>query len=422
MEERSSMGFRLGVLTAVVVACSLLGDSFLYIGLPLQFKTLELSLVSVGILLSVNRFVRFFSNTWAGYIYRRYGIKLPLVAAICVGTMATLSYSLTSGFLPFLLARIIWGVAWSFLRLPGYLFVAATSSERRGKMMGLYQSISVIGSLCGTLVGGLLLDLWGFRSTVLFLTCGSAIGIPVALSLKDAERLPLSEPRISAPIDLKLIFGGFKMLGVGLGTTMNNLLLGSVLTSTLALYLLELVGEGVSVLGVTLGIATLSGFLVATQRMSRIAAGSLLGWMSDILGRQRTVAILLTGGIASMAILGLSYSISVIVLAVLLAFISSTALGVVLATEASDLAADQDEGREYVISSYVNWVDLGSAMGPLIAYVLRLGITFRTIYLGASIILLAVAIFHHYAPQMVKDREKLALARIFSVGDSAHSE
>jgi len=416
------MGFRLGVLTAVVVACSLLGDSFLYIGLPLQFKTLELSLVSVGILLSVNRFVRFFSNTWAGYIYRRYGIKLPLVAAICVGTMATLSYSLTSGFLPFLLARIIWGVAWSFLRLPGYLFVAATSSERRGKMMGLYQSISVIGSLCGTLVGGLLLDLWGFRSTVLFLTCGSAIGIPVALSLKDAERLPLSEPRISAPIDLKLIFGGFKMLGVGLGTTMNNLLLGSVLTSTLALYLLELVGEGVSVLGVTLGIATLSGFLVATQRMSRIAAGSLLGWMSDILGRQRTVAILLTGGIASMAILGLSYSISVIVLAVLLAFISSTALGVVLATEASDLAADQDEGREYVISSYVNWVDLGSAMGPLIAYVLRLGITFRTIYLGASIILLAVAIFHHYAPQMVKDREKLALARIFSVGDSAHSE
>lgn len=105
MEERSSMGFRPGVLTAVVVACSLLGDSFLYIGLPLQFKTLELSLVSVGILLSINRFVRFFSNTWAGYIYRRYGIRLPLLAAICVGTMATLSYRLISGFLPFLLAE-----------------------------------------------------------------------------------------------------------------------------------------------------------------------------------------------------------------------------------------------------------------------------------------------------------------------------
>jgi len=404
MRQPSSRGSWPGVLTAVVVACSLLGDSFLYIGLPLQFGTLELSLVSVGILLSVNRFVRFFSNTWAGYIYRRYGIRLPFVTAICVGTMATLSYGVVSGFLPFFIARIVWGVAWSFLRLPGYFFVAAASGERRGKTMGLYQSISVIGSLCGTLVGGFLLDLWGFRSAVLFLTCGSAIGIPVALSLKDTERLLRGERRTSAPINLKLIFGGFKMLGTGLGTTMNNLLLGSVLTSTLALYLLELVGEeGVSILGVTVGIATLSGFLVATQRMSRIAAGALLGWMSDILGRQRTVAILLTGGVASMALLGLSYSISVVVLAVLLAFISSTALGVVLATEASDLAAAQDEGREYVISSYANWVDLGSAMGPLIAYVLRLGITFRMIYLGASIILLAVAIFHHYAPQMGRD-------------------
>lgn len=270
--------------------------------------------------------------------------------------------------------------------------------------MGLYQPISVIGSLCGTLVGGFLLDLWGFRPAVLFLTCGSAIGIPVALSLKDADRLSPKEPRIPSSINLKLIFGGFKMLGVGLGTTMNNLLLGSVLTSTLALYLLELVGEeGVNILGVTVGIATLSGFLVTTQRMSRIAAGSLLGLMSDILGRQRTVAILLTGGVASMSLLGLSYSISVVVLAVLLAFVSSTALGVVLATEASDLAAAKGEGREYVVSSYGNWVDLGSAMGPLIAYVLSIGITFRTIYLGASIILFAVAIFHHHTLQIGKD-------------------
>lgn len=144
--------------------------------------------------------------------------------------------------------------------------MAAAPSEQRGKTIlndqrgkTLYQSISIIGSLCGTLIGGFLLDLWGFRSAVLFLTCGSAIGIPLALSLKDAQRLPSGEPGILAPVNLKFIFGDFKMLGIGLGTAMNNLLIGSVLTSTLALYLLEIVGEGgVSILGVTFGIATLS--------------------------------------------------------------------------------------------------------------------------------------------------------------------
>ena len=96
-----------------------------------------------------------------------------------------------------------------------------------------------------------------------------------------------------------------------------------------------------------------------------------------------------------MAMLGLTRHLYLIALAVLLAFISSAGLMVTLATEASDIAASLDQGREYVMSSYANWSDLGSAMGPLIAYVMRLGIPFRTTYLGSSVILLAVAIFHN---------------------------
>ena len=190
------------------------------------------------------------------------------------------------------------------------------------------------------------------------------------------------------------------MLGIGLVTAMNGLLIGSILSSTLSLYLLELVGEGgISIFEITFGIATLSSFLLAMRRISRLALGPFVGSMSDFLGRQKTLIILFSGGIISMALLGLSPSITVVVLAVLLAFVSSNALGIVLATEASDLAATHVEGRLYIISSYVNWIDLGTAMGPLIAYILRLGLPFRTMYLGASVILLAVAIFHLYAMQ-----------------------
>jgi len=399
MGKRLSLEAGSDLLTAVVVACSLLGDSFLYVGLPLTYNTLGLNLVSVGILLSVNRFIRFFSNTWASYIYDKHGVKLPFFIAICVGTLTTLSYGLLTGFIMFLLARVVWGVSWSFLRIPGYLYASNAPLAQRGKRMGLYQSISVIGSLCGTLVGGFLLDLWDFRLVIFVLACGSAIGIPIAFSLSDVPQLD-DAPRAPISMNLKLIFGDFKMFGIGLVTAMNGLLIGSILTSTLSLYLLELVGEGgISVFEITFGIATLSSFLIATRRVSRLALGPFVGSMSDFLGRQKTLIILFSCGIISMALLGLSPSISVVVFAVVLAFASSNGLGIVLATEASDLAAIHDEGRLYIISSYVNWIDLGSATGPLIAYILRLGIPFRTMYLGASVTLFAVAIFHQYAMQ-----------------------
>jgi len=395
--KESSHGLKPVVLTAAVVACSLLGDSFLYVALPLEFRSLGLSLVSVGVLLSVNRFIRFFSNTWAGYTYSRYRVKFPLIAAIIVGALVTLSYSVVAGFLAFLLVRAIWGIAWSFLRLAGYLtVVAAHGKEHLGKTMGLYQSISSLGSLCGALVGGYLLDLWGFRPTVILLTCGSVIGIPLAISLRDVQVAPIDSGMELTRINLKLVMGDVKMLGIGLCTLVNSLLLQGILVSTLSLYLLELVGGGgVNIFGVAVGIATLSGFLLTFRLLSRFIFGPIFGTMSDRFGRQHTLTILFIGGMAGMAMLGLTRSVYVIALAVLLAFISSAGLMVTLATEASDIAASLDQGREYVMSSYANWSDLGSAMGPLIAYVMRLGIPFRTTYLGSSVILLAVAIFHN---------------------------
>jgi MFS family permease len=115
------------IVIGLVVAFSLLGDSFLYVALPLEYRFLDLSLVSVGILLSVNRFIRFFSNTAAGYVYGRYNVKTPLLAAIILGSLVNLSYGFAAGFLTFLAVRALWGVAWSFLRLSGFLTVMMNS-------------------------------------------------------------------------------------------------------------------------------------------------------------------------------------------------------------------------------------------------------------------------------------------------------
>jgi MFS family permease len=323
--------------------------------------------------------------------------------ASALGTLVTFCYGLVYGFLPFFILRVLWGIAWSFLRLPGYLYVTVVPSVQRGKAMGIYQSISVVGSLGGTLMGGFFLDQVGFRFTVFVLAAGGMIGTLLSLLLHDVEVLDAGRQVVTSSMPRPMpaqyftrFFGDSRMLRVGLSTAMNNLLIQSILTSTISLYLFEQIGAGsVTLIGFTIGVATLSSILVAIRRISRLTVAPFISSISDFLNRQTILFLVSVFGACSMMVLGITQSIQVIVLVVAFAFIASSSLGVILATVASDLAAQQIN-RLSVISSYANWVDIGSALGPLVAYLLRLGTSFRLIYLSASLLLLGITMFHYF--------------------------
>ncbi len=382
------------VSTALVVAASLLGDSFLYVALPLEYKSLGLSLVMVGFLLSANRLVRFFSNTFAGHIYGKRSTKLLLTAAILSSTVINLSYGFAKGFILFLIARLAWGVTWSFLRLGGFLTVVSNADkDNRGLLMGIYQSVSSIGSLLGGLLGGIILDLMGFKPAAIILAAGTALGIPIVFTLKDGSEESVSKTS-EVPINLKTILGSPRILSIGIGAMLSSLFMGSIIVSTLSLYLAESFGrEGVQIYGMIVGIATLTGFLLMFRLLSRTLFGPIFGPLSDILGRKRTIMILFLMGSISLAILGLSNSLLIVALAVIIIFTSAAGLGVVLTTEVSDIASEESEVSHYVLSAYTNWTDLGSAMGPLTAYILLTGVSFRSLFLGASLVLFIFTLF-----------------------------
>lgn len=377
------------ILTALVVAASLLGDSFLYVALPLEYNSLGLNFVTVGFLLSANRLIRFFSNTFAGYVYGRNPYKIPLTLAILSGATINLSYGFLKGFLPFLIARLAWGVTWSFLRLGGFLTVISNAGEdNRGAFIGLYHSVSSIGSLIGGFLGGIILDLLGFRPASIILAVGTTLGIPIALTLRGGGEVSRDHGR-GTHLSFRTLVGDTRILRLGIGTMLSNLFLGSILVSTLSLYLADSFGrEGISLLGKGIGIATLTGFLLMFRLLSRTLFGPVFGLVSDNLGRSRTVLLLFFSGSASLAMLAFTHSLSLVAFAVILAFTSAAGLGVVLTTEVSDIAFNGAIGRHYVMSAYTNWIDLGSALGPLLAYILLTGVSFRILFLGASFILL----------------------------------
>lgn len=379
------------IRAAMVVSASNLGDALLYVALPLIYPSFGLSLVQVGILLSANRLVRFVSNTFAGYVYGRKPVKQVLVIAIFAASFINLSYGYIGGFLPFLLMRLCWGITWSFLRLGGYLSVISFSDEsNRGRYMGVYQSISGVGFLSGGLVGGVLLDSWGYTSANLLLASGTFLVIPIAFSLTDKG---LETKEQNRGFDIRSMFGNSELLSIGIGIMLTRLFLGSLISSTLSLYLVEVLGsEGVLLLGMEVGIASLTGFLFSFRLFSKFILGPIIGVLSDRIGGQRTMIIFFVSGSVSLMLLALSRSLVLIALAVILSFLSDTGLGVVITTLVSEMVKTNDAKSQYTLSAFTNWIDVGSSLGPLVIFSLITKISFNTIFVSASAALLVYAL------------------------------
>jgi hypothetical protein len=105
------------------------------------------------------------------------------------------------------------------------------------------------------------------------------------------------------------------------------------------------------------------------------------------------MVILFISGSISLLILALSQSLGIITIAVILSFLSDTGLGVVMASEVSDMVKTDDATSQYTLSAFTNWIDLGSAIGPLIIFSLLSEISFNYIFVGASVSLVLYAMF-----------------------------
>ena len=102
----------------------IMGDSLMYVVLPtaaIEFglgETLGLATSFwIGLALSINRFIRLASNAFAASVYYRFGVRWPYVISVATGALTTLAYGLGTGLAVLLLARVFWGVSYSYLRL-----------------------------------------------------------------------------------------------------------------------------------------------------------------------------------------------------------------------------------------------------------------------------------------------------------------
>src|SRR5437764_5368715 len=102
---------------AMTLAFGLLGDTVLYLLLPLYAAEFGVSLPEAGVLLAANRLVRIAGYGWVARGYERFGPRAACIAAAFGAASSTLGYSLLSGLALLLIARLLWGLSFAALNI-----------------------------------------------------------------------------------------------------------------------------------------------------------------------------------------------------------------------------------------------------------------------------------------------------------------
>lgn len=398
------------VVVVIPLALVIMGDSLMYVVLPTKFAefgvgpTLGLSAgFWVGLALSANRFVRLVSNTFAARVYERAGLRTPFISAVLLGGLTTLAYSLSTGIVLLLISRLLWGVAYSFMRLASQIVVFRFGSDlNRGRYFGFYNMGQRAGSIIAVTAGAAMATAIGSQEAFAVLAGVGGIGVAIALMAPridvpsmagrrvEGSKTPalsrISPVNLMAPQSLgqnvKRYVASLSLMRFSIAFAANGLAI-----ATVSPYLAELLADGRTVFGMSIAALTLGGLLVGTRWFGDLALSIPSGAVSDRLGRMPVIL----AGVAVMTfvllVVGIIDSPELFLLLMPLMFFAS-----ILGTTALDATLGESVGsheRAPAFARYSTWQDLGGALGPLLGLTLAEIIGFRGGYLLAAAMLAA---------------------------------
>jgi MFS family permease len=370
--------FPLGLGTAL----SLMGDATLYTVLPTHTAEAGITLAAVGIILSANRWIRLFLNGPIGIWYDHSSRRRLFIPALFIGALSTAIYATWIGFWPLLVGRLLWGLAWVGIWVGGSTIILdVTTDKDRGRWTGYYQTWFFLGIALGAFAGGLFTDQFGYSTAMWIGASVTFLGGLIALIL-----LPETRPR-NGHIQSQSISNpaprwrpNRELIGVVTLQGINRFVIAGVLAATLAL----LVQDQLSNSNLLIGVATLTGILLATRTILSMFAAPIAGSLSDRLGNRWGVT--LTGlAIGSFGMLFLARNDPIfIVIGVCLTAIAGGSIQALLTTRTGDMVEQAQRGKAIGLLHTAG--DLGSALGPVTAYVLLRWIPLSGVYLLGALL------------------------------------
>lgn len=333
--------FQTPVYAALALAFASFGDAFLYPYLPLHGERLGMSVAWIGILLSINRFARIFTNALIARACATYGFRVITILAVVVAIASTAGYGLVSGIVGWIIFRISWGLSYSVLRISAISY--SMDHERQGFSLGLSKSVQEAGPMLTLIVAPPLL--FQLDTTIIFLMLSLA-SLP---GLYFAIRLPQKFSTVT-PFSFKKfakIPSTFNLL-----TFFSAVLIEGIVVVTLGVLFLKY-HEDISVLTASILAAGYLGY----RRVCLITFSPFGGWVADKYGLERVFIISFLMVFAGLLLLMAGW----IEAGATIVFAFYSILSALTPGAASTKGINMLEA----VSENATWRDIGAALGTL---------------------------------------------------------
>jgi MFS family permease len=391
------------VVTALVAGVFFggVGGGVAFPTIPSLGSILSISSLAVGLILSVNRFVRLLLNTPAGTVLDAVGTRRPMILGFVVQGLVPFGYVLgldpgripmfaADGALPlspatvFFLSRALWGVGSAFVFVGAFSTIThITTSENRGKWVGYMRGGQSLGFPAGLVLGGLLTDVYGYTEAFVVAGATGLFAAVVAFLV-----LPDVNPSVGSGARLRdlpaFVARDPRIVTVGTVNFVVRFLFAGVLLSTVVLYA---EAYGIS-LGSLSGVGA-SGVVMAVSVLCSSVTTLVVGRYSDSLSNRAALTVPALGVFgAGFAVLALVPGLYTAILGVALVGVGVGATNPPLLAYLGDLSPSDDVGK--LGGVYNVFGDLGSTLGPLVALPVATAVGFTVEYL-ACVALVALA-------------------------------
>ncbi|MBM7661330.1 MFS family permease [Bacillus mesophilus] len=361
------------IALSLITAVCLAGDSMLYIILPIQWLEIGLnSLVQVGVLLSINRFVRLPLTPLIGYIYKKLRFHHGILIAVILAGITTFSYALVDGFSGWILLRSLWGISWSLFKMGAFLLIINLTSEiNRGNLIGTYNGLYRLGSLVGMILGGFLAEAFGLK--VISMVLGLIVFATIPFTLKYLPRIIVQDPKkVEKPNALRSLrlLKESRLVWVFITAFLSVMILESMFMAMLS-HLIHLQNAAhFHMFGLILGAASIAGLLQAVRWGGTPFILPKIGEIVDGM-KQKTYFLSFFLLVATALLFIIPFNIPIFIWWTLLLFhllITSCIATIIDTIFSSSLTKSNNI---LMVTIYTIIVDLGAAVGPILGYVLE---------------------------------------------------
>lgn len=374
------------------------GNSILFIVIPLYVAKLPApwlpfpESVRVGILISLYGLVTALFQPVMGALSDSLERRKPIIlAGLAVMGASTLGFILASRYTDLLILRALQGLGVA-LTIPAAMALMAVATEKntRGGSMGVYSTMRMIGFAVGPLIGGLLLDGYGFNAAFYVGAAFILFGLVMVQLWVHDQQVPEKDRENSRRefhiLDRSVFSVG--LVGMGLAT----LIMASDFSMISALENQFNTRLNQTALGF--------GIAFSALMVSRLIFQVPLGRLSDRIGRKPLVIaglILMAPATALLGYIGTTLQFTGLRV---LQGVASAAIAAPAFALAADLSSSGGEGRQ--MSLITTGFGLGIALGPLMAGVLAVVNFGLPFLLGGAMSILGVWVVFRFVPETVQ--------------------